>query len=97
VSFPTTHRREPSSPIKGTLALPLPGCQTRLRVIPDVGRDRIIPVRRGNHNLCHSKISENDPSLKALAEAMARAEQAKAEGRPWRRRFETSQGPVYLD
>ena len=29
VSFPTTHRRELLFPIKGTLALPLPGCQTR--------------------------------------------------------------------
>jgi hypothetical protein len=37
VSFLTTHRRELSFPIKGTLALPLPGCQTRLRVVPDVG------------------------------------------------------------
>ena len=31
MSFPTTHRRELLSPIKGTLALPLPGCQTRIR------------------------------------------------------------------
>jgi hypothetical protein len=36
VSFLTTHRRKLSFPIKGTLALPLPGCQTRIRVVPDV-------------------------------------------------------------
>jgi len=57
VSFPTTHLREISFPIKGTLALPLPGCQTRLRVVPDVARDRIITAARGNSNLCHSKIA----------------------------------------
>src|SRR6516162_2873433 len=56
VSFPTTHRRKLSFPIKGTLALPLPGCQTRIRVVPDVAGDRIIIAARGNNNLCHSKI-----------------------------------------
>jgi hypothetical protein len=56
VSFPTTHRRELSFPIKGTLALPLPGCQTRIRVVPDVAGNRIIAAAVGNNNLCHSKI-----------------------------------------
>ena len=55
VSFPTTHRREISFPIKGTLALPLPGCQTRIRVVPDVAWDRLITAAKGNNNLCHSK------------------------------------------
>src|SRR6516225_3218989 len=55
VSFPTTHRREPSFPIKGTLALPLPGCQTRIRVVPDVAWDRLITAAKGNNNLCHSE------------------------------------------
>ena len=57
VSFPTTHRRELSFPIKGTLALPLPGCQTRFRVVPDVAWDRIITDARDNNNLCHSKMA----------------------------------------
>ena len=57
MSFPTTHRRELSFPIKGTLDLPLPGCQTRLRVVPDVARDRLITAARGKNNLCHSKIA----------------------------------------
>jgi len=56
-SFPTTHRRELSFPITGTLALPLPGCQTRFRVVPDVAWDRIITAARGNNKLCHSKIA----------------------------------------
>jgi hypothetical protein len=55
VGFPTTHRQELSFPIKGTLALPLPGCQTRFRVVPDVARDRIMTAAGGNDNLCHSK------------------------------------------
>jgi hypothetical protein len=55
VSFPTTHRRELSFPIKGTLALPLPGCQTPTRVVPDVGLDRIGLAFRCNKILCHSK------------------------------------------
>jgi MFS family permease len=55
-SFLTTHRRELSFPIKGTLALHLPGCQTRFRVIPDVGSDRINLGTRCNKILCHSKI-----------------------------------------
>src|SRR5215470_14150868 len=55
VSYPTTHRRELLFPIKGTLALPLPGCQTRVRVVPDVAWDRIMPIARGNNNLCHTK------------------------------------------
>jgi hypothetical protein len=41
VSFLTTHQRKLSFPLKGTLALHLPGCQTRLRVVPDVGSNRI--------------------------------------------------------
>jgi hypothetical protein len=57
VSFPTTHRRELSFPIKGTLALPLPGCQTRIRVVPDVAWDRSPAAAKGNDNLCHSKNS----------------------------------------
>jgi hypothetical protein len=55
VSFPTTHRRELAFPIKGTLALPLPGCQTRFQVVPDVAWDRSVSGVRGNNNLCHSK------------------------------------------
>ena len=55
MSFLTTHRRERSFPIKGTLALPLPGCQTRLQVVPDAARDRLITDAKGNNNLCHSK------------------------------------------
>jgi hypothetical protein len=58
VSFPTTHRRELSFPIKGTLALPLPGCQTRIRVVPDVAWDRSPAAAKGNDNLCHSRIDE---------------------------------------
>jgi hypothetical protein len=58
VSFPTTHRRELSFPIKGTLALPLPGCQTHIRVVPDVAWDRIITADRHNNNPCHSKIAD---------------------------------------
>ena len=61
MSFPTTHRRELSFPIKGTLALPLPGCQTRFRVVPDVVWDRIIAAAWGNHNLSHSKIAGSNP------------------------------------
>jgi len=55
VSFLTTHRRELSFPIKDTFALPLLGCQTRLRVVPDVARDRLITAAKGNNNLCHSE------------------------------------------
>jgi hypothetical protein len=55
VSFLTTHRRKLSFPIKGTLAPPLPGCQTRLRVVPDVGSQRIELPSRYNKILCHSK------------------------------------------
>jgi hypothetical protein len=55
VSFPTTHRRELSFLIKGTLALPLPGCQTRIRVVPDVAWDRSVSGVGSNNNLCHSK------------------------------------------
>jgi hypothetical protein len=58
VSFPTTHRRELSFPIKGTLALPLPGCQTRIRVVPDVAWDRIITAPADNNNPCHSKLAD---------------------------------------
>jgi hypothetical protein len=47
VSFPTTHRRELSFLIKGTLALPLPGCQTHIRVVPDVAWDRISTAGQG--------------------------------------------------
>jgi hypothetical protein len=54
-SFPTTHRRDLPFPIKGTLALPLPGCQTRFQVVPDVAWDRSVTGVRGNNNLCHSK------------------------------------------
>jgi hypothetical protein len=38
--------------------------------------------------------SENDPSLKGLAEAIAQSEKARAEGRRWRGAFETSVGTV---
>lgn len=57
VGFPTTHRRELSSPIKGTLALPLPGCQTPLEVVPDVGSDGNGLASGCNKILCHSKPS----------------------------------------
>jgi hypothetical protein len=40
--------------ITGTLALPLPGCQTHLRVIPDVDLDRIGVASKCNKILCHS-------------------------------------------
>jgi hypothetical protein len=55
MSLPTTHRRELSFPIQGTLALPLPGCQTRIRVVPDVARNRTIAGATSNDILCHSK------------------------------------------
>jgi hypothetical protein len=55
VSFPTTHRQRLSSPIKGTLALPLPGCQTRIRVVPDVDSERIELASGCNKILCHSQ------------------------------------------
>jgi hypothetical protein len=42
-------------PDQGHLSSPLPGCQTRLRVIPDVGSDRTQPVSGCNKNLCHSR------------------------------------------
>jgi len=43
-------------PDQGHLSSPLPGCQTRLRVVPDVGRQPIEFARRRNKILCHSKI-----------------------------------------
>jgi hypothetical protein len=43
-------------PDQGHLSSPLPGCQTRFRVIPDVGSDRINLGTRCNKILCHSKI-----------------------------------------
>ena len=55
VSFPTTHRRELSLPIKGTLALPLPGCQTHIRVVPDADSDPIELASGCNKILCHSE------------------------------------------
>jgi hypothetical protein len=66
-------------------------------VDPFTGNEYALPDEVRNAFVPTGQTSENDPSLKALAEAMAQAEQAKAEGRPWRGRFETSQGPVYLD
>jgi hypothetical protein len=42
-------------PDQGHLSSPLPGCQTRLRVIPDAGSDCIDPASRCNKILCHSK------------------------------------------
>jgi len=57
-------------------------------VLPDEVRNAFVPTGR---------TSENDPALKALAEAIAQSEKAKAEGPPWRGRFETSEGTVYLD
>ena len=44
-------------PDQGHLSSPLPGCQTRLRVVPDVGSDRTQPVSRCNKNLCHNRKS----------------------------------------
>jgi hypothetical protein len=44
-------------PDQGHLSSPLPGCQTRIRVVPDVAWDRIITAARGKNNLCHSKIA----------------------------------------
>ena len=53
--FPHHTSSGTSFPIKGTLALPLPGCQTRIRVVPDVAWDRLITAAKGNNNLCHSE------------------------------------------
>ena len=55
VSFPTTHRPGTSFPIKGTLALPLPGCQTHIRVVPDADSDPIELASGCNKILCHSE------------------------------------------
>jgi hypothetical protein len=41
-------------PDQGHLSSPLPGCQTRLRVIPDVGSDRIGIASARNKIICHS-------------------------------------------
>jgi hypothetical protein len=43
-------------PDQGHLSSPLPGCQTCLRVIPDVASDRTQPVSACNKNLCHSRL-----------------------------------------
>jgi hypothetical protein len=42
-------------PDQGHLSSPLPGCQTRLRVIPDVGSQRIQFASGRNKILCHSR------------------------------------------
>src|SRR5262249_16419727 len=41
-------------PDQGHLSSPLPGCQTRFRVVPDVVWDRILTGAISNNNLCHS-------------------------------------------
>jgi hypothetical protein len=56
--------------------------------LPDEVRNAFVPTGR---------TSKNDPALKALAEAIAQSQKARAEGRPWRGKFETSDGTVYLD
>src|SRR5262249_26735309 len=43
-------------PDQGHLGSPLPGCQTLIRVVPDVAWDRIITSARCNNNPCHSQI-----------------------------------------
>jgi hypothetical protein len=53
VTFLAAHRREFPFPIKGTLALHLPGCQTRFRVVPDVGSDHNKLAARGKKIQCH--------------------------------------------
>jgi hypothetical protein len=42
-------------PDQGHLSSPLPGCQTRLRVVPDVASDHIELGGAHNKILCHSK------------------------------------------
>jgi hypothetical protein len=55
-------------------------------VDPFTGNEYALPDEVRNAFVPTGQTSENDPSLKALAEAMAQAEQAKAEGRPWMRK-----------
>jgi len=66
-------------------------------VDPLTGSEYALPDEVRNGFVPTGQTSENDPSLKALAEALAQAAQAKADGRPWLGRFETSQGSVHLD
>src|SRR5262249_9366270 len=42
-------------PDQGHLDSPLPGCQTRIRVVPDVGRHSIEFASKCNKIPCHSK------------------------------------------
>jgi hypothetical protein len=53
--FPHHTSSETFVPDQGHLSSPLPGCQTRLRVIPDAGSEDIEFVSTCNKILCHSK------------------------------------------
>jgi hypothetical protein len=53
--FPHHTSSETFVPDQGHLSSPLPGCQTRLRVVPDAGSNRNEPVSAYNKNLCHMR------------------------------------------
>src|SRR4029453_6974900 len=53
--FPHHTSSETFDPDQGHLSSPLPGCQTRLRVVPDAASNRTEPVSAYNKNLCHSR------------------------------------------
>ena len=52
--FPHRTSTETFVPDQGHLSSPLPGCQTRLEVVPDVGSDPIEIASKCNKILCHS-------------------------------------------
>ena len=71
--FPHHTSSETFVPDQGHLSSPLPGCQTRLRVVPDVGSDRIGIASKCNKILCHSKRFPCPPGQRLQVHAEARA------------------------
>ena len=53
--FPHHTSSGTSVPDQGHLSSPQPGCQTRLRVVPDAGADHIEFASARNKILCHSR------------------------------------------
>jgi hypothetical protein len=63
-------------PDQGHLSSPLPGCQTRLRVVPDVGSDHNKLAARGKKILCHRK--QRDPSVSRYKPSFRHSPRARA-------------------
>ena len=64
-------------PDQGHLSSPLPGCQTRLRVVPDVGSDHNKLAARGKKILCHRK--QRDPSVSRYKPSFRHSPRARVE------------------